>query len=271
MHKRSISNISPEASPESKKPQISEMTLNNMSISDLGKLLDEKLSDHLQHLVTKADLDVLTTKMAAAEEKQLALAHKVASAEERCEKLEMQIEHLMMKFNEKNVIVHLPSKTNVDPLNEAKELCQSLAEGDENTVDPVKLTHTNTNSDIEINHLVVTLKHSSDVYKILKASSKLKNTGRSVHKDYPLSVRTKRAKMIKLKKSLYTERPGTKIQLRDDRLFIEGRAFAWSTEHGLKCGNENGFVVLKKMFPDVRFDSVERAVNFYSNDKLHKN
>ena len=258
MNKRVVSEISPEHHRNEKrrpsfsdKKNIAEMDkLTGISIEILKKLLDDKNKELVQELPSKYDFQLLCAELSGLKIRQDEISERVVQLEKSNEFLETQLDKLMQKNTESNVVVHLPVEPNTDMQEKAKSICAGLLDKNDtsNIVESAysvraRAPHTST--------IIVKMSSRDYAWSVLRGANKLKGTKISIHKDLPPNVRQKRAKLVPIMQVLRKKNPEVKTVLRDDRLHVADKVFTWNLSKGLKCGEKCGFEVLKNLVGDI--------------------
>lgn len=161
--------------------------------------------------------------------------------------MENQIESIQKLSMEKKLIFKIEANNNIEQKGQVVEICTNLSNG--------SIVNINTNDIKEVKswnprykNFIVSFQNKNQVYSILKNTHNLKNTNISIQKDYPASVRRRRARLLHVRKLIKQNRASIKAVVKDDRLYVEDIQFSWDDISGLRHGNMCGFDKLSQTF-----------------------
>lgn len=272
MNKRGLGETSPEH-PQSEKRYSclantsivdNNMTQSGIIVEEVMKRLLKENNDELyKNLATKFDLQCLHEDLASLKVHHEELTQRVIQLESQNTFLEAQIDRIMQKSTETNLVVRL-QKNHPEACENAKAICAGLLNepNAEALVDSAYSVRTRNSQSAMI---IVKMKSRESAFNVLKKAGTLKGKDISIQKDLPRNVRQRRAKLLRIRKVLLERAPHAKIAVRDDKMVIQDRTFTWDSSLGLKCGEYDGLNILKSIFGDISF------LNLLMNDLLKQN
>ena len=198
-----------------------------MAIGDLSTLLDNKL----QNLATKADVEEVRIDIRALKSENDSLKHHLSDLQTKVVFLEKQLEHIQMQACEKNLMVKVEAKDEQQTA-QVVEICTKLSNDlNSQCIDEIKEIKS-WNS--KFKNFIVKLHSKENVSKILRNTKKIKNTNISIQKDYPHSIRRRRAHLLHVRKIIKRNQPNLKAVVKDDKLVVESMEFTWVEAEGLQ-------------------------------------
>lgn len=277
--KRKICQTSPEHS-EAKgasnrlklfKHQTSKMPISDTDLKKIKGILDEsldsKLSKATANLATKEDFNKLTAEINLLKSQNDELSRKVELFEARCSALEEELEWQSRELKAKNLIFTIPKEqANADIQTKIKCITQLLL-GDEHSqiLSPaIKLSENDTILKLKLN-----TGSNELAIKMLKNSSRLKNTGVYVQRDLTKMMQSKRRILLSYRKKIKTIKPSEKVQIKNNTLIIQDKAFYLSKNNELKYNYTDGEMILQEMFGKINFEDVNTLK--LSNDRSYGN
>jgi len=172
----------------------------------------------------------------------------------RCQALERQVEILTKKSTESNVVMHVTKIAGSNSSDIAKAACEDMLK-DKHAVKSLRAVRSgNTTADT----LVVELRKSGDVQKLVKASTALKAKGISVHRDYPLAARMRRKQMMEIKNNVQAKCPSLQAKIQGEKLLVDGKAFHIQNDT-LMCGDSDGFQILQQIIATASTSSLNES------------
>lgn len=260
MSKRGLQETSPDQfNREKRRPSESyiepEMETNNItgiSIDQLKEILAEKNKELSKELVTKADFKLLYAELSELKIEHKAIAAKVVELEKRNRLLETQVDRLLQKNTESNVVVRLPAESDTDPIEKAKSVCAGILDKTEENLD-VESAYKAPSRDSRKATIILKFKSLNTAVQLIQNSRKLRGTKISVSRDFPRNIRQRRSKLVPIMKALREKTPPSvaKIYLLGDKLYVGNKIFTWDPSEGLKCGIENGFGVISDIYGEL--------------------
>lgn len=246
--KRKISEISPEENM-AKKP------VGNMDITDLMNMMkttmNTLLEEKLQNLPTKSDLDEVKSEITLASAEIGALRTENKKLKEEIQELKDMrredvnnirwLEHQIK--NTKLIFKGVSSESSAT--DSVYKVCMENLKINPNIISAHKLFERNGTQTV-----IAEFENESSVSEVLKSTKNLAGTSISIDRDLnPRRQRNKRAMLI-LRKQILSETKMHKVIVRDDKLKIKDKWFAWNMKNELVCGNQKGEHALKTIYGD---------------------
>lgn len=261
MLKRKVGETSPETHYQNQKA-ICTMGVGEMSVEDLEQMFDRKIV----HLATKNDLmelhnhikeqkdqiDKLQDQLVQTNSKLQQTQDALQKTQQRCMTWEREVQIMAKRACENNVIVHIPTTSNIDPIIRAKEICSDLMEVNINEnkfIDVKKLGSSNKS----VANVLVKLINTEDTRKLITKSVRLRNSGISIHRDFPKVVRDRRRRIFNLKRDILSKNKYIKVFLRGEHIQVEDKVFFFDENDKLvlKDGDGDGAEVLNQLVMTV--------------------
>jgi regulator of replication initiation timing len=209
-------------------------------ITDLGKLLDEKLSN----LVTKQDISILMSQVQELKQENEALKIEVRNCKLREEKIMERLVDLESRSRRNNLIfrgLNVPDQTR-DYRQVIAKFCDETFSMDRNVW--VNRAHP---LDKAKNAIIAHFPEDTHIDFIMSKVRTLRGTGVSVHRDFPREVREKRAKLTAVRSEVERVAGRRRMPIVYDHMYIDGTRFTWESD-GLKAGEVAGAVKLRQLF-----------------------
>lgn len=98
---------------------------------------------------------------------------------------------------------------------------------------------------------VVEMQGVGVVSKVLDVAANFKAEGLSVHKDYPVSARRRRKRMMDIKNQVLSECSKLNVKVKGERLIVEGKEF-FLHDDVLMYGDETGYHILRQIIDGAK-------------------
>lgn len=275
--KRKNSELSPILLPETennKKPKtviFDEMTDVITNKEDLTAIINTAVKDATEQLVTA--LASLTTVVNSfvheSKEMQTAMNSMLQTNlmyQRRISTLEEQISTLEDQIKRKNIILKgIPSSSNT------KDAVEKVLREQLKLPAPMRIKSTRKLFDRNGKMGVIAeLDDEYDVMEVFKSTRNLAGTRISIERDLNRRRQEFKKKLLVLRRNILGINNAHKIQVRDDKLKINGKIFQWNKEKVLVSGNTNGMDALISIFGnsirnlDVNYENID--LNVYNNN-----
>lgn len=226
--------------------------------------MNEKLSI-LPSLATKEDIQPILEELNSLKEENRCLRNDIETLKKANLRNEKLVEDLELKFRSNNLIFRGLKSSDNEFNKTVVDFCQEIlkVEINPNCINVLPLGP----RDAANKPLLGNFLRHQDKTAIMGKLKMLKNTGFTVHQDFPESVRKKRSKLLLLKKEISRIKPSLRMTMRADTLILQGHKFNWCDITGLRSySGEDG---LKKLNDLLNWD-LSQFVNALRSNSLPK-
>lgn len=259
--KRSLADTSPEQTLFTPKrqqgPTTRNMSVGQMSVENLEGLIEGLLDKKNANLATKEDIAGIHNEIQKLREKNVELATKLDEVQHECKLLKKEVDFLSKKSSEKNIILRVPKRPNIDLREEVNNVFSALAPGETVSISSIRQLP----SDYGTCNILVETNSTDCVNVMLRGSSKLKGTGIYVHRDYPPEKRKVRQVLLKVRKAVKTCKGDVEVKIKGESLIVAGKTLNWCRENGLIYNTTDGCHFLRELFSDFSLTNAQ-LVNF---------
>lgn len=244
-----------------------------VTLSAIKELMEHLFDSKLKNMATKQDVYNITTKLGDIQKKNIELEEKVTTMEKRCANLEKQLENVMIKTNEKNIILHVTADNNRNAADIGKAVClKALKTSDETIIEDIKVLRSSNNTKSNLN---ITLRSKIYADGIIKQHEELKKDGVSVHRDLPYAARERRKTLFNIMKTATQKNRNLIAKIKSDKLIVNEKVFYLSPQGGLMHNGAPGQTVLDELTKSAKANPVlgagtNGATGQLDQDKLTK-
>ena len=107
--------------------------------------------------------------------------------------------------------------------------------------------------------MIIEVHDKEDVGRVLTAANKLRQTGISMHRDYPAASRVRRRRLLRLKSEI-TKKSNIKTQMKGNSLQVGENIFYFNINNKFMCDDDGAMMKLQKLLGDSLFMTLTAEV-----------
>lgn len=252
-----------------------EQNVGNIGLNDLmasvAIVLEKALDDKMKNLTTKEDMEFIKNQFHNITSQVDALKLENQYLKEEFLKLKTEREFEIQKLyqiedqlKQRNIII----RGLTDKVSGINEEVENFLKNKLKMADPILLKSTRKVSAYEGKMTVIAEMDSSyAVEKVLRRGKMLAKTRIYIERDLNTEKQRQKKVMMQLKKDLLSMDRTHRVQVLNERLRIANKLFIWDKNSNLRCGSQDGKIVLETLYQnyalniDLDFNNIWSKIN----------